>query len=55
MVKKIETLDGKKFMFQQKVSVYMETNKKRLIKLNLLKQGLIDNGFDLVKLAELDS
>ena len=41
-------------MFQQKVSVYMEINKKRN-QAKSIKQGLIDNGFDLVKLAELDS
>ena len=42
-------------MFQQK-SICIHGDKQEAInQAKSIKQGLIDNGFDLVKLAELDS
>ena len=52
---KIETLDGKKIHVPAKSICIHGDKQEALNQAKTIKQGLIDNGFDLVKLAELDS
>jgi UPF0271 protein len=52
---KIETLDGKKIHVPAKSICIHGDKQEALNQAKSIKQGLIDNGFDLVKLAELDS
>ena len=52
---KIETLDVKKIHVPAKSICIHGDKQEALDQAKSIKQGLIDNGFDLVKLAELDS
>ena len=52
---KIETLDGKKIHVPAKSICIHGDKQEALNQAKSIKQGLIDNGFDLVKLAELGS